>query len=44
MLKKGIQIIKGNGVANVKKDSVELSDGTVIPTHTLIWTAGKSEL
>ncbi|MDK2780109.1 MAG: hypothetical protein PWP61_406 [Trichococcus sp.] len=40
MLKKGIQIIKGNGVANVKKDSVELSDGTVIPTHTLIWTAG----
>ncbi|WP_321433793.1 NAD(P)/FAD-dependent oxidoreductase [Trichococcus flocculiformis] len=40
MLKKGIQIIKGNGVANVKEDSVELSDGTVIPTHTLIWTAG----
>ncbi|WHZ32674.1 FAD-dependent oxidoreductase [Desemzia incerta] len=40
MLKKGIQIIKGNGVANVAKDSIELTDGTVIPTHTLIWTAG----
>lgn len=40
MTKKGIQIIKGNGVANVAKDSIELTDGTVIPTHTLVWTAG----
>lgn len=40
MKKKGIQIIKGNGVSQVNEDSVELSDGTVIPSHTLIWTAG----
>lgn len=40
MEKKGIKIIKGNGVARVNEDSVELNDGTVIPTHTLIWTAG----
>jgi NADH:ubiquinone reductase (H+-translocating) len=40
MLKQGIQIIKGNGVAKVEKDFVQLADGTVIPTQTLIWTAG----
>lgn len=40
MRKKGIQIITGNGVANVGKDAIELTDGTVIPTHTLVWTAG----
>lgn len=40
MAKTGIKIIKGNGVARVNEDSVELNDGTVIPTHTLIWTAG----
>lgn len=38
--KNGVNIIKGNGVANVKEDAIELNDGTVIPTHTLIWTAG----
>ncbi len=38
--KNGVNIIKSNGVANVKEDSIELTDGTVIPTHTLIWTAG----
>lgn len=40
MKKNGINIIKGNGVSQVNKESVELNDGTVIPTHTLIWTAG----
>ncbi|MDE1548576.1 FAD-dependent oxidoreductase [Jeotgalibaca caeni] len=38
--KNGVKIIKGNGVAKVEEDSIELSDGTIIPTHTLIWTAG----
>src|SRR5699024_655888 len=38
--KNGVKIIKGNGVAKVTEDTVELSDGTKIPTHTLIWTAG----
>lgn len=40
MRKKGIQIITGNGVAKVDRDAIELTDGTVIPTHTLVWTAG----
>jgi len=40
MIKQGIQLIKGNGVAKVEKDAIQLSDGTIIPTHTLIWTAG----
>ncbi|HJB23033.1 MAG TPA: FAD-dependent oxidoreductase [Candidatus Jeotgalibaca pullicola] len=38
--KNGVNIIKGNGVAKVEPNLIELTDGTVIPTHTLIWTAG----
>ncbi|MGP6147453.1 FAD-dependent oxidoreductase [Jeotgalibaca sp. A122] len=40
LIKNGVNIVKSNGVANVTENSIELSDGTVIPTHTLIWTAG----
>lgn len=40
LAKNGVNIIKGNGVAKVDPDAIELTDGTVIPTHTLIWTAG----
>ncbi len=36
----GVDVILGNGVADVTPDSVRLNDGTVIPTHTLIWSAG----
>lgn len=38
--KNGVKIIKSNGVSNVETDKITLTDGTVIPTHTLIWTAG----
>lgn len=36
----GVEVILGNGVESVAADSVTLSDGTVIPTHTLVWAAG----
>ena len=36
----GVEVILGNGVAEVTGDDVRLNDGTIIPTHTLIWSAG----
>ncbi len=36
----GVEVILGNGLDGVSADSVTLSDGTEIPTHTLIWSAG----
>ena len=36
----GVEVIIGNGVAEVTPDDVRLNDGTVIPTHTLVWSAG----
>jgi NADH dehydrogenase len=36
----GVEVILGNGVAEVGAEQVRLNDGTVIPTHTLIWSAG----
>jgi len=36
----GVEVILGNGVADITPDSVRLNDGTVIPTYTLIWSAG----
>ena len=36
----GVEVILGNGVAEVTADNVRLNDGTVIQTHTLIWSAG----
>lgn len=36
----GVEVILANGVAGVSGDEVRLNDGSVIPTHTLIWSAG----
>jgi len=36
----GVEVILNNGVADVTPDRVRLNDGTVIPTYTLIWSAG----
>ncbi len=36
----GIEVILNNAVAEVASDHIRLSDGRVIPTSTLIWSAG----
>ncbi|MCK4028241.1 NAD(P)/FAD-dependent oxidoreductase [Streptococcus suis] len=38
--KKGVELVLGDGVASVEKDSLTLASGRQIPTHTSIWTAG----
>jgi len=40
MKKMGIEVITNTPIVEVKKDAVILKDKTVIPTRTLIWTAG----
>jgi NADH:ubiquinone reductase (H+-translocating) len=37
---KGVEIRLEAPIASVTKDHVTLGDGTVIPTHTVVWTAG----
>ncbi|GGO90865.1 NAD(P)/FAD-dependent oxidoreductase [Wenjunlia tyrosinilytica] len=37
---RGIEVSLGVSVAEVGADSVKLTDGRVLPSHTLIWTAG----
>lgn len=36
----GVEVILGQRVVEVSSSSIRLSDGTLIPTHTLIWAAG----
>lgn len=36
----GVEVILGNAVKSLAGDHIELADGKVIPTHTVIWTAG----
>ena len=36
----GVEVILGNAVVEAAQDHIRLSDGEVIPTHTLIWAAG----
>lgn len=36
----GVEIMLGSPVKNLRENQVELGDGTIIPTHTLIWSAG----
>lgn len=36
----GVEVILENGVVEAAADHVVLSDGTIIPTHTLVWAAG----
>ena len=38
--KRGIEVSLGVSVAEVGEDSVKFTDGRVIPSRTLIWTAG----
>ena len=37
---RGVEIVVGTTLASAAADRVELSDGQVIPTRTLVWTAG----
>ncbi|GJM42765.1 MAG: pyridine nucleotide-disulfide oxidoreductase [Ardenticatenaceae bacterium] len=36
----GVEVRLGSPVQEVAKDHVRLEDGSVIPTHTLVWAAG----
>ncbi len=38
--KLGVELLKNSPIVKVDKDSITLKDDTVIPTYTLIWTAG----
>ncbi|MEU4165314.1 NAD(P)/FAD-dependent oxidoreductase [Streptomyces sp. NPDC026665] len=38
--KRGVRISLGTSVASVTKDEVTLTDGRVLPSRTLVWTAG----
>jgi NADH dehydrogenase len=38
--RRGVEIMLGVGVEKVDADAVHLTDGTRIPTRTLVWTAG----
>ena len=38
--KKGVDVMLNTQVADCNADSLTLKDGTVIPTHTVIWAAG----
>lgn len=36
----GVKVILGQGVVEAAPDHIRLSDGQIIPTHTLVWSAG----
>jgi NADH dehydrogenase len=36
----GVETMLGRAVTAINEDSVQLDDGTVIPTYTLVWAAG----
>jgi len=38
--KRGVEISLGTSVASVTEDKVTLTDGRVLPSRTLVWTAG----
>ncbi|MGI9576951.1 MAG: NAD(P)/FAD-dependent oxidoreductase, partial [Microthrixaceae bacterium] len=38
--KRGVEVMVDTAVSEVRHDQVRLADGTVIPAHTMIWTAG----
>jgi NADH:ubiquinone reductase (H+-translocating) len=40
LAQRGVEVRLGTAIAAVAGDKVELADGTVIPTHTVLWTAG----
>ncbi len=36
----GVEVILGKGVVEAGHDHIRLNDGSIIPTHTLVWAAG----
>ncbi len=40
LARRGVEVVLGVGVSRADDKSVELTDGSVIPTATLVWTAG----
>jgi len=40
LIRRGVEVRTGTAVASVDEDRVVLTDGTEIPTHTLVWAAG----
>ncbi len=40
LVKKGIEILTGTTLKEVRADAVVLSSGEVVPTDTVVWTAG----
>lgn len=36
----GVEVMLGRRVDNIDETSVTLDDGSIIPTHTLVWSAG----
>ena len=38
--RRGVEIRTGTRLERVDEDSATLSDGTTVPSHTLVWTAG----
>lgn len=38
--KKDVEILTSSPIVEVAEDHIQLKDGQIIPTHTLIWTAG----
>ncbi|MPW26900.1 hypothetical protein GC105_14030 [Alkalibaculum sp. M08DMB] len=38
--KLGVKLLKDSAICKIDNDSFTLKDGTIIPTYTLIWTAG----
>ena len=39
LAQRGVEVRLGTAIAAVTGDKVELADGSVIPTHTVLWTA-----
>ncbi|MFZ4355644.1 FAD-dependent oxidoreductase, partial [Enterococcus gallinarum] len=38
--KKNVQLLLNSPIVEVAADHIKLKDGSEVPTHTLIWTAG----
>jgi NADH dehydrogenase len=36
----GVEVLLENPVMGLAEDHIELADGSILPTHTVIWTAG----
>ena len=40
LARRGVEVVLGVGVSRADEKSVELTDGSVVPTAALVWTAG----